>query len=94
MNEKLKVFVTLPFDFENARNLLINSTFEVIINEELPLDRDSLLKKSRGCHGIICYPTQKIDKQFLDFVGEQLKVAKEKNYKLNYFLINFKGNMY
>lgn len=76
MNEKLKVFVTLPFDFENARDVLINSGYEVIINEELPLDRDTLLRKSRGCDGIICYPTQKIDKQFLDFVGKKLKVVK------------------
>ncbi|RNA26306.1 glyoxylate reductase hydroxypyruvate reductase-like [Brachionus plicatilis] len=75
MNEKLKVFVTLPFDFEDAHNLLSNSGFEVIINEELPLDRSSLLRKARGCHGIICYPTQNIDKEFLNFVGNQLKVV-------------------
>lgn len=83
MNEKLKIFVTLPFDFEEAHNILINSGFEVIINEELPLDRDTFLRKARGCHGIICYPIQKIDRDFLNFVGNQLKVKiNQKNYFL------------
>ncbi|CAF0755227.1 unnamed protein product [Brachionus calyciflorus] len=74
MNKAKKIFVTLPFDFKEARELLCNSGFEVVINEELPLERDVFLRESKGCHGIICYPNQKIDKEFLDFVGDQLKV--------------------
>lgn len=74
MTTKRKVFVALPFNFKEAHNLLCNSEFDVVINQELPLDRHAFLRESKGCHGIICYPNQKIDKEYLDFVGDQLKV--------------------
>lgn len=79
MNQKPKIFVTLPFNFQEADKILTDSGFEVIINEELPLERDVFFRKARGCHGVICYPFQKIDAEFLNFVGNQLKV-KRNNY--------------
>ena len=76
MDKKQQVFVSLPFNFKEAHDLLCSSEFDVVINQELPLDRHTFLRESKGCHGIICYPSQTIDKEFLDFVGDQLKVCK------------------
>lgn len=73
-SDKLKVFVALPIVFKEALDILHEGNFDLVINQELPLDRDKLLREVKGCHGLICFPTQIINKELLDSAGSQLKV--------------------
>lgn len=71
---KIRVFVTLPFESKEGLEILHSSNFDIVINQELPLSREKLLREVRGCHGLICFPCDQIDKELIDFAGDQLKV--------------------
>jgi glyoxylate reductase len=45
--------------------------------DELPPPRDVLLEKSKGVDGILCLLTDKIDAEFMDNAGPQLKVISQ-----------------
>ena len=56
----------------------IKSVAEVELwEDELPPSRDILLEKSKGIDGILCLLTDKIDSEFLDTAGSQLKVISQ-----------------
>ena len=69
-----KVFIALPIPFQEATKLFDKHNVDLTMNHELPLSREKLLKESKGCHGILCFPMHKIDKELLDYAGPQLKV--------------------
>ena len=43
------------------------------MNESNTISRNEFLAQVKDCHGIICTPLQKIDKELLDAAGKQLK---------------------
>ena len=45
--------------------------------DELPPSREILLEKSKGIDGILCLLTDKIDSEFMDNAGSQLKVISQ-----------------
>lgn len=51
-------------------------------NGPLPPDRSVLLEKIRGCEGVVTLLTEKVDAEFFDAAGSQLKVVS--NYAVGY----------
>jgi len=73
---KPRVFVTrqiFPEEFKRIQEVADAELW----TDELPPSRDILLKKSNGVDGILCLLTDKIDAEFMDNAGPQLKVISQ-----------------
>ena len=70
---KPKVFVTREIPEHGLKKVLEHCDAEVW-REPLPPSRDTLLEKIAGCEGVLSLLTEKVDAEFMDAAGEQLKV--------------------
>ena len=73
---KPRVFITrkiFPEWIDEVRSVANVELWE----DELPPSRDILLEKSKGIDGILCLLTDKIDSEFMDTAGSQLKVISQ-----------------
>jgi glyoxylate reductase len=68
-----KVFVTREIPAAGLEQVKANCNCEVW-GEQLPPPRDVLLEKIAGCDGVLTLLTEKVDAQFMDAAGAQLKV--------------------
>lgn len=71
---KPRVFVTRQIPAAGLDRVLEACDAEVWA-EPLPPPRDVLLAKIRGCDGVLTLLTDKVDREFLDAAGPQLKVV-------------------
>lgn len=72
-DKKPRVFVTRKIPAVGLDR--INAACEADIwHEQLPPAREVLLKKIAGCDGVLTLLTEKVDAQFMDAAGQQLKV--------------------
>ncbi|HUQ77291.1 MAG TPA: D-glycerate dehydrogenase [Patescibacteria group bacterium] len=69
-----KVFVARQLPEDGLRPILA-ATDARIWEEELPPPRAALLDAIRGCDGVLTLLTDKVDDEFLDAAGPQLKVV-------------------
>lgn len=67
------VFVTRKIPSVGLEKIAKQCDVEVW-DEPLPPDRAVLLEKIAGCAGVLCLLTEKVDKEFMDSAGAQLKV--------------------
>jgi len=74
MSEKPKVFVTRRIPEAGLTKVQEHCDTEVW-DEPLPPSREVLLEKIRGCHGVLSLLTEKVDTEFFDAAGDQLKVV-------------------
>ncbi|MCG6157181.1 2-hydroxyacid dehydrogenase [Rubinisphaera margarita] len=71
-----KVFVTRKFPAVGLER--ISSSFDADIWEgELPPSREELLKRIQGCSGVLTMLSEKVDDEFFDAAGDQLKVVSQ-----------------
>ncbi len=71
-----KVFVTRKFPAVGLER--ISSQFDADIWEgELPPSREELLKRIQGCAGVLTMLSEKVDDEFFDAAGDQLKVISQ-----------------
>src|SRR5262245_34625488 len=68
-----KVFVTRVIP-ETGLNRIREACDAEIWTGQMPPPRDVLLQKIRGCEGIVTLLTEKVDAEFMDAAGRQLKV--------------------
>jgi len=54
---------------------IVASTDCDVWSGRLPPGRDVLLQRSQGCHGVLTLLSDRIDAEFFDYVGPQLKVV-------------------
>jgi len=74
MAAKPKVFVArvIPSD---GLDLVTGATDATVWPDDLPPPRDELLRSIEGCDGVLTLLTDKVDAEFLDRAGPQLKVV-------------------
>ena len=74
MAAKPKVFVAriIPSD---GLDLVTGATDATVWPDDLPPPRDQLLRSIEGCEGVLTLLTDKVDAEFLDRAGPQLKVV-------------------
>jgi len=74
MAPKPKVFVArvIPSD---GLDLVTGATDATVWPDDLPPPRDELLRSIEGCDGVLTLLTDKVDAEFLDRAGPQLKVV-------------------
>ena len=63
--------------FPDALDMIRAEVDAEVWQDELPPPPEVLLEKSRGVDGILCLLTDKIDGEFMDAVGSQLKVISQ-----------------
>lgn len=68
-----KVFVTRKIP-ESGLGRICETCDTEVWQDPLPPSRDTLLSKIRGCDGVVTLLTEKVDRDFLDAAGSQLKV--------------------
>lgn len=71
-----RAFVTREI-FPDALEMIQAETEAEVWPDELPPPREALLDKSRGIDGILCLLTDRIDGEFMDAAGPQLKVVSQ-----------------
>lgn len=74
MSDKPKVFVTREIP-EAGLSRVVEQCAAEVWREPLPPPRDVLLQKIAGCEGVLAMLTEKVDAEFMDAAGEQLKVV-------------------
>lgn len=80
MSHRVLLTRLMPSD---AERLLRNAGHEVDMVENCdPLPRETLLARGRGCSGLITMLSDKVDGEFLDAIGPQLKIVA--NYAVGY----------
>lgn len=72
--EQYKVFVTQPIPKE-ASDIMVKNKLELIINNSTPLSREKLIDSTKNCDALFCTLNEKIDQDFLDKAGGNLKVC-------------------
>lgn len=73
MADKPKVFVTREIPAAGLEKVVAACDADVW-PEHLPPSRDVLLQRVAGCEGVLSLLTEKVDAEFMDAVGPQLKV--------------------
>jgi glyoxylate reductase len=68
-----KVFVTRVIPAIGLDRIKANCDAEIWV-DQVPPPRDVLLQKVRGCEGAVTLLTEKVDAEFFDAAGQQLKV--------------------
>ena len=69
-----KVFVARRIP-EDGLKMVTEATDAVVWPDELPPPRDELLRAVAGCEGVLTLLTDRVDDEFLDAAGPQLKVV-------------------
>jgi len=70
----MKVFVSRRIP-ENGLEAVAAETDSVVWPDDLPPPRDELLRAVAGCDGVLTLLTDRVDDEFLDAAGPQLKVV-------------------
>lgn len=73
MSDKPKVFVTREIPAAGLQKVVAECNADVW-PEHLPPSREVLLQRIAGCEGILSLLTEKVDAEFMDAAGPQLKV--------------------
>ncbi|MEX0818601.1 MAG: D-glycerate dehydrogenase [Pirellulaceae bacterium] len=73
MSDQPKVFVTREIPAAGLEKVVAACNADVW-PEHLPPSRDELLKRIAGCEGVLTLLTEKVDAEFMDAAGPQLKV--------------------
>ena len=73
MSDRPRVFVTRRIP-EAGLNTILEQCDAEVWDGHLPPDRETLLQKIAGCDGVLSLLTERVDGEFMDAVGEQLKV--------------------
>jgi glyoxylate reductase len=73
MSDKPKVFVTREIPAAGLEKVIAACNADVW-PEHLPPSRDVLLQRIAGCEGVLSLLTEKVDAEFMDAAGPQLKV--------------------
>jgi glyoxylate reductase len=73
MSDGSKVFVTREIPAAGLDRVIAACDADVW-REPLPPSREELLKRVTGCDGVLSLLTEKVDAEFMDAVGPQLKV--------------------
>lgn len=74
MSSRSRVFVARIIPDDGLRPVLA-ATDAVVWEDELPPPRDVLLRSIEGCDGVVTLLTDRVDAEFLDRAGPQLKVV-------------------
>lgn len=74
MSTKPRVFVTRRIP-EFGLKRVLEATDAEVWDEPLPPSREVLLQKIAGCDGVLSLLTEKVDAEFFDAAGPQLKVV-------------------
>jgi glyoxylate reductase len=74
MADRPKVFVARRIP-EAGLSVVTAATDATVWPDELPPPRDELLRAVAGCDGVLTLLTDRVDKEFLDAAGPQLKVV-------------------
>jgi len=74
MADRPKVFVARRIP-EAGLSIVTGATDATIWPDELPPPRDELLRAVAGCDGVLTLLTDRVDDEFLDAAGPQLKVV-------------------
>src|SRR5919197_2454665 len=74
MADRPKVFVARVIPDDGLRPVT-EATDATVWPDELPPPRDDLLRSIEGCDGVLTLLTDKVDAEFLDRAGPQLKVV-------------------
>jgi glyoxylate reductase len=74
MAERPKVFVARRIP-DDGLNVVTAATDATVWPDELPPPRDELLRAVAGCDGVLTLLTDRVDDEFLDAAGPQLKVV-------------------
>jgi glyoxylate reductase len=74
MADRPKVFVARRIP-EDGLAVVTDATDATVWPDELPPPRDELLRAVAGCEGVLTLLTDRVDDEFLDAVGPQLKVV-------------------
>jgi glyoxylate reductase len=74
MGERPKVFVSRVIPDDGLR-LVLDAADATVWEDELPPPRDELLRAVEGCDGVLTLLTDRVDAEFLDRAGSQLKVV-------------------
>jgi lactate dehydrogenase-like 2-hydroxyacid dehydrogenase len=74
MAELAKVFVARQIP-EAGLSVVTGTTDATVWPDDLPPPRDELLRAVAGCEGVLTLLTDRIDNEFLDAAGPQLKVV-------------------
>jgi glyoxylate reductase len=69
-----KVFVSRIIPDEGLRKV-VDATDATVWQDDLPPPRDVLLRSIEGCEGVLTLLTDRVDDEFLDRAGPQLKVV-------------------
>jgi len=85
MSDKPKVFVTREIPASGLKEVVAACDADVW-PEHLPPPRDVLLQRIAGCEGVLSLLTEKVDAEFMDAAGPQLKVIS--NFAVGYNNIN------
>ncbi len=73
MSDKPKVFVTREIPAAGLEKVVAACNADVW-SEHLPPSRELLLERIAGCDGVLSLLTEKVDAEFMDAAGPQLKV--------------------
>jgi len=73
MSDRSKVFVTREIPAAGLDRVIADCDADVW-PEPLPPSREELLKRIAGCDGVLSLLTEKVDAEFMDAAGPQLKV--------------------
>lgn len=71
--DKPRVFVTREIPTAGLDRVIAECNADVW-SEPLPPSRETLLERIAGCDGVLTLLTEKVDAEFMDAAGEQLKV--------------------
>jgi glyoxylate reductase len=74
MADQPKVFVARRIPDDGLR-IVTDATDATVWPDELPPPRDELLRAVAGCDGVLTLLTDRVDDEFLDAAGPQLKVV-------------------
>jgi glyoxylate reductase len=74
MAERPKVFVARRIP-DDGLTVVTGATDATVWPDELPPPRDELLRAIAGCDGVLTLLTDRVDDEFLDAAGPQLKVV-------------------
>jgi glyoxylate reductase len=74
MAERPKVFVARRIP-DDGLTVVTGATDATVWPDELPPPRDELLRAVAGCDGVLTLLTDRVDDEFLDAAGPQLKVV-------------------
>ncbi|MBI2780764.1 MAG: D-glycerate dehydrogenase [Chloroflexi bacterium] len=74
MSDRPKVFVSRVIPDDGLR-LVLDEADATVWQDDMPPSRDELLRSVEGCAGVLTLLTDRVDDEFLDRAGPQLKVV-------------------